>query len=95
MDMTYLMYDDTLGAGLYAGVGCKNSIEKTTVLSLIFFGINLCRFNKNQFGLLVSGSLRQQPPALVSRSHLMHVFQLLLFASFPESDKINLSCSDY
>lgn len=25
-DMTYLMYDDTLGAGLYAGVGCKNSM---------------------------------------------------------------------
>lgn len=47
MDMTYLMYDDTLGAGLYAGVGCKNSMEKTTVVSLIFFGINLCRFNKN------------------------------------------------
>lgn len=26
--MTYLMYDDTLGAGLYAGVGCKNSMKK-------------------------------------------------------------------
>lgn len=30
-DMTYLMYDDTLGAGLYAGVGCKNSMKKINI----------------------------------------------------------------
>lgn len=31
-NMTYLMYDETLGAGLYEGVGCKNSMKKDSVV---------------------------------------------------------------